>query len=105
MEEKLCSHPIDRGIYKLFNRRYLERFQSLVGLTWMASLPLIIGGVLLCTDYKVEEKIEQESPYIMQIQRLEDRDGKKGYDTMILEDGRELQIENKKGLLYVIEKK
>ena len=41
----------------------------------------------------------------MQIQRLEDRDGKKGYDTMILENGRELQIENKKGLLYVIEKK
>ncbi len=100
MEEKLSLS--DKVIDIIGNRTCLDRFKNLVGLVWVVSLPIVVGVLLI---YEPKKEREQETSYIMQIQRLEDRDGKKGYDTMILENGRELQIENKKGLLYVIEKK
>ncbi|MEK6844405.1 MAG: hypothetical protein AABX83_03165 [Nanoarchaeota archaeon] len=40
----------------------------------------------------------------IQIKSLEDKDNIKGYDTVILEDGREFKIENRDGKLSLLER-
>ena len=68
---------------------------------------IVLGSLASITYFGIRDNYKKQSenqPKTLQIKSFEDRDNAKGYDTIISEDGRTFQIEERNGKLSLLEK-